>query len=425
MVASLKHFFLTAVFVTSSTCAAPLVFQDTFDSENHGVSTNVLNYSGFRSWNVSQGTVDLLSSGSCAGQGLCVDLDGSTRQGGVLVTKGTFPGGDYRLSFDMSGGAGNPPMDINSVRLSLGSGYSEQFTAAAGQTSAAPFQTVTRAFFLNTTTRSPLTIGNVGSSDNGGIFLDNVHLENITRFADVIHNSVNVTPIGPTLFASFQPNYGMTLEEAATIGGYDHFNWLQVKRRAPDPTLALRTPYIDPPIGGADLSWAPLSPQWADDRPFYWDETSPPFFNARPWSVGYLLDNNKSDSELRFQDTPSDPYAGASSTIDFVTLLVGVKTAMNWDILDLTSWSSTGSSISVHSRAIDIPPDISGRVISTQRISIADLSAAELDLLRLAGAQNLPSIGSVPEPGAAALVFLGLAALSLFRKQRREQRGQG
>jgi hypothetical protein len=36
-----------------------------------------------------------------------------------------------------------------------------------------------------------------------------------------------VNPSGPTMFATFIPGSGFSLEEAAAIGGFDHFQWVQ------------------------------------------------------------------------------------------------------------------------------------------------------------------------------------------------------
>lgn len=88
---------------------AAVVLSDNFDGENGGATA--LNYTGFANFNVSGGTVDIIRqpgfSLSCAGgSGSCVDLDGSTGDGGTLTTKSfySFNAGDVvTLSILLSG----------------------------------------------------------------------------------------------------------------------------------------------------------------------------------------------------------------------------------------------------------------------------------------------------------------------------------
>lgn len=88
---------------------ATSVLTDNFDSEAGGGS--VLNYAGYTNFDVLDGTVDQIHSGyagiSCVGgAGGCVDLDGSTRNGGTMRTKSSFgfnAGDIVTLSFDLSG----------------------------------------------------------------------------------------------------------------------------------------------------------------------------------------------------------------------------------------------------------------------------------------------------------------------------------
>ncbi len=75
------------------TAHAGSLLTETFDGENGGSSA--LNYTGFANWTVSSGTVDIIHHGdygiSCyGGAGSCVDLDGSTDQGGVLLTAKSY-----------------------------------------------------------------------------------------------------------------------------------------------------------------------------------------------------------------------------------------------------------------------------------------------------------------------------------------------
>lgn len=84
---------------------AATVFSDNFDGES---ASSVLNYSGFANFTVSDGTVDYLKGypGLTCASGGCVDLDGSTGNGGRLTSNGIFAfgaGDRVTLTFDLSG----------------------------------------------------------------------------------------------------------------------------------------------------------------------------------------------------------------------------------------------------------------------------------------------------------------------------------
>jgi hypothetical protein len=142
-------------------------FSDGFESELAG--TPSLNYSAFSNFNVTIGTVDLVSTPqfgiTCAGPGAtCVDLDGSQNQAGTLQTKDQFAAGNYTLSFDISGNQRGGSADV--LTVSLGS-YSQLFTLNPSD----PFQTIFADVLVPSL--SFLTFSLQGS-DNVGIILDNV-----------------------------------------------------------------------------------------------------------------------------------------------------------------------------------------------------------------------------------------------------------
>jgi len=118
-----------------------------------------------------------------------------------------------------------------------------------------------------------------------------------------------------------------TLAAAATACGEDHFNWFQVvtaDNHPPNgpggPGNGLTPPYIDPPIGG----YGPPDTQWADNRPWYWDEVVPP---GPPFPPGYKpglqLSANTFPDHLHFEDFPGDPNADAA--LQFKTWLVSLN----------------------------------------------------------------------------------------------------
>ena len=100
--------------VASSASAGTIgSLSDNFDTE-HG-SSPTLNYYGFSNWTVSTasnsahpgaGSVDLIGNGSFdsySGNGLYVDMCGSTGACGALTTKDQFAAGTYRLTLSLGG----------------------------------------------------------------------------------------------------------------------------------------------------------------------------------------------------------------------------------------------------------------------------------------------------------------------------------
>jgi hypothetical protein len=95
--------------------SAATVLYDNFAGENGGVTQT--NYTGLANFDISAGTfgntnpaIDLIASGAyginCMSSGMCVDLDGSTGQGGQLTTKSmySFNAGDrVTLTINVSG----------------------------------------------------------------------------------------------------------------------------------------------------------------------------------------------------------------------------------------------------------------------------------------------------------------------------------
>jgi hypothetical protein len=125
---------------------AATIFSDNFNTENGGVAdASTLNYNTFANWTVNGGgTVDLIGNGYFdfyPGQGLYVDLDGSTSNAGQLTSINiALNPGTYTLQFLLGGSQRG---DTNTVRVWLGSLYSESFTLASSDPLALVTRTVT------------------------------------------------------------------------------------------------------------------------------------------------------------------------------------------------------------------------------------------------------------------------------------------
>jgi hypothetical protein len=152
--------------------AAVILLPDNFDTENGGVG--ILNYVGLANWNVTEGTVDLIGNGLfdfLPGNGLYLDLDGSTGNAGRIESKTTYsfnPADIVELQFKL---AGSQRGDTNSVTVSLGSLFSEIFTLNSSE----PFTTITRNFTVASPANGKLVFDHAGG-DWHGLLLDQVKI---------------------------------------------------------------------------------------------------------------------------------------------------------------------------------------------------------------------------------------------------------
>jgi hypothetical protein len=149
------------------------LFTDTFDSENDGTNGFRI-YQDFEKWDVTEGSVDLLGGnyGNLQpGNGLYVDLDGSTNSAGTMETKQTFAlaPGTYQLSFELAGNRRGPQTDV--VTVKLGDVYSEDFSLPFN----APFRLYTRTISVTAATSGKISFAHSGG-DFVGMLLDDVKL---------------------------------------------------------------------------------------------------------------------------------------------------------------------------------------------------------------------------------------------------------
>ncbi|HKD47186.1 MAG TPA: PEP-CTERM sorting domain-containing protein [Rhizomicrobium sp.] len=118
-----KAFFAAAMLVlgaATSVEASPTYLS--FGSENGGVPQ--LNYYGFANFNVSVGSVDLIGNGyfdAYPGNGLYVDLAGSTNQFGAITTKTVYGPGTYDIGLSLGGPIYNGITDGAAVSWGTGS----------------------------------------------------------------------------------------------------------------------------------------------------------------------------------------------------------------------------------------------------------------------------------------------------------------
>ena len=151
-----------ALLLGATTSHAAIEFSDDFDASVSGL--NVVP----TSWTVTDGTVDVVGGGFCQ-SGLCVDLDGSTGNAGILSRSFDLTGGvEYTLSFDISGSKRGGSDDVVVV---FGSA-SRTFEDLAGS---APYATATLAFMPGASGSFAVSFANAGG-DNVGALIDNVSI---------------------------------------------------------------------------------------------------------------------------------------------------------------------------------------------------------------------------------------------------------
>ena len=147
------------------------LFSDNFDSENGGIGQG--NYDSLNFWDITDGAVDLIGNGLhdfYPGNGLFLDLDGSTFNAATLKTKEVFDlsPGTYTLEFMLGGNARGGE---DNVTISLGEIWEESFTLS----SLDPLELITRTVEVDKQTSAGLEIEHEGG-DNVGIIFDDVRL---------------------------------------------------------------------------------------------------------------------------------------------------------------------------------------------------------------------------------------------------------
>jgi hypothetical protein len=174
----LSFLLLMAAFlgIANYASADSIVFSDNFNTENGGVGT--LNYYGFANWTVTAGSVDLIGNGNfdfLPGNGLYVDLDGSTNQAGTMVSAPlNLAAGTYDFQFDLAGSQRGP---TEPVTASVSSGLASQVYSFPSDQG---FTLESMPFVLNSPQTLTLSFSEVGTS-NMGMLLDNVSLTQITQ----------------------------------------------------------------------------------------------------------------------------------------------------------------------------------------------------------------------------------------------------
>lgn len=265
---------------------------------------------------------------------------------------------------------------------------------------------------------------------------------------DIINNSITVTLGGrfngtafgllnlfrPTnISATFKPNGGLTLAEAAQQTGFINFDWQQTITNLPGPSVfhqagnpvALTTPpgFLDPPPGGYDYC---VAQGWTACQISY------PFYPT-----------TRTADTLDFFDSPRDSALPSGSAISFTTDLIGILPgfAAGTDCLHLSmptcidlgvgfNWTSSyngsfgGIAVTASNQPID--PSIADGLGGTSIVGIRQITDySPLTITTVNGNPvGLPPQSAVPEPSTYAMMitsFFILGSISRKKKSRKDE----
>lgn len=161
----------TLAALSAASSQAATVFSDDFEGNAYGLNVAP---SG---WTVTNGTVDIIGPlffNLCgAGNGKCIDLDGSSSDAGILSKSLNLTAGvQYTASFDLAGNQRGGSTDTGTVAFGFG-GTNLNYSL----TSAQAFSTYQLVFTPSTSGVYTLSFANAGG-DNVGALLDNVAVIN-------------------------------------------------------------------------------------------------------------------------------------------------------------------------------------------------------------------------------------------------------
>jgi hypothetical protein len=169
--------FLSAALATVALSALrPAAAQQLFFDDFEGDGPARLSATSLLNWNVGSGTVDVIGNGSndvYPGNGLYLDMDGSSGDAARIETKTTFnlTPGDYVLAFSQ----GKNGTNAESMNISVGSVFSTIFGSPQGADALTPRSF---NFTVASATTGTIVFDHAGG-DNQGLTVDNVRLTRV------------------------------------------------------------------------------------------------------------------------------------------------------------------------------------------------------------------------------------------------------
>ncbi len=290
------------------------------------------------------------------------------------------------------------------------------------------------------------SINNLGQVVGTGLHNGQSHAFELTMptTSGILAHSVTWSTTANGIEATFVPNGGLTLAAAAHLLGYDHFNWVQIVEHLSPRDLALDAfrdmngatpglPFNDPIPGGYRYQGASPGHPAADSLPFYWDEAFSTSWHRTPDALApgatqvtlftndFDHSNTVQESQLTipphglgFIDYPGTP---SGDRIDFLTMLVGVRSDYSWDALNLPGtvirWQSIHGTGAFLQNAI---PGGSSDITINDFVDPDGLTQSELTMIASGGGGVL-----VPEPPTILLTIPGAILMLHFAIRRRVQ----
>ena len=257
---------------------------------------------------------------------------------------------------------------------------------------------------LHTQGGVPITIEPFGFSTTGINAFTNIHsfhvfedesasaelLARITSPCEsIVRNAVKTyVEDGHEMWAVFQPNFNLSIDEAAKLCGYRAFNWVQYV--VDDPYSAglklnsgkkLGKMYVDPPRG----DYADSDSDGKGNFPYYLDPTNT------------NIQDHFEKNELYFSDIPRDKDMKPNQPIKFVTQLVGLKHNDQYDVLYAWKWQTTwdgGNSGGVSIRSMASHDNVGtggtgGITVTKKDLSAIDIPFNVRKLMQDTGAANV------------------------------------
>jgi hypothetical protein len=244
-----------------------------------------------------------------------------------------------------------------------------------------------------------------------------------------LNNSVSISMNSGdpgAMVAKFTPAGGLTLQQAANIAGFDHFNWLQTITGLPagwtleqvskaGVVSALTTPIYDPLENSADYKLqirtasgttevVALQTGFLDKNPCYWGEDW-----SRWYEPGNLFGTPTVvySSTLLFADRPSMPSSimGPNDFISFETRLVGVTADGTIDLLNDTAGTSFQWKTNAQTDSVIFDDAILGAIPSGTLPSLVVGAVFDAHV--------------VPEPSTIVLLSIGAVCSFAFAWRRR------
>jgi hypothetical protein len=254
----------------------------------------------------------------------------------------------------------------------------------------------------------------------------------MSLFEAAIQGSVNVSLGGPnssnykstSISATFTPNFGLSLQQTASLEGYTGFDWMQVMDW-PTPnlysTLSPTKPYygtnISDPAPGGFVNTKPYPNN--SSYPYYYDPRGP---KSNDWSVAARSPDGLT---LNYYDQPANPALTPGQSEVFYTTLVGVtcdanSVCTNGPPLFRVLWTSTYVPCIFHISDLYVYGGDTGGVAYAEA-DADDSSGQGVGGVQILSEEYFPTAGA-PEESTCGMLIIGLLVCGFLANKRKAAR---